>query len=69
MFFIFKEEKLIFLCGILLVINGFYNLIGFVVLVILEGKFLMKEILFIIIFLDWDDLFYENVRELWSIRV
>lgn len=55
MFFICNEEKLFIRWGILLVINGFYDLIGFVVLVVLKGKFLMKEMLLSIILLDWDD--------------
>lgn len=41
-----------------------YDLIGFVVLVVLKGKFLMKEMLFSIILLDLDGLFFEKFKEL-----
>lgn len=66
MFSTFKEEKPIPLRGILSVINGLYNPIGFAVPVILEGKLLMKEILSTTTSLDWDDPLHEKVRESWS---
>lgn len=68
-FLFVKKKKYLLDVGYLFVINGFYDLIGFVVLVVLKGKFLMREMLFSIFLLDWEDLFFEKFNELWSIWV
>lgn len=68
-FLFVKKKKYLLDVGYLFVINGFYDLIDFVVLVVLKGKFLMREMLFSIFLLDWEDLFFEKFNELWSIWV
>lgn len=61
-----KEEKPFTRRGILSVINGLYDPIGFAVPVILKGKLLMKEMLSTTTSLDWDDPLPERFRESWS---
>lgn len=61
-----KEDKPFTRRGILSVINGLYDPIGFVVIVILKGTLLMKEMLSTTTSLDWDDPLPEKFRESWS---
>ena len=52
--------------GILSVINGLYDPIGFAVQVILKRKLLMKEILSNTTALGWDDPISANFKEPWD---
>lgn len=58
-----KEDKPFTRRGILSVINGLYDPIGFAVPVVLKGKLLMKEMLFSTTSLDLDDPLPEKFKE------
>lgn len=68
-FSICKEEKTFTRRGILSVINGLYDPIGFAVSVVLKGKLLMREMLSSTTSLDWDYPLPEKFKESWSIWV
>lgn len=61
-----NEEKPFTRRGILSVINGLYDPIGFAVPVVLKGKLLMKEMLSSTTSLDWDDQLHAKFKESWS---
>ena len=61
-----KDKKPFTRRGILSVINGLYDPIGFAVPVILKGKLLMKEILSNTTALGWDDPIPANFKEPWD---
>lgn len=58
-----KEDKPFTRHGILSVINGLYDPIGFAVPVVLKGKLLMKEMLFSTTSLDLDNPLPEKFKE------
>lgn len=58
-----KEDKPFTRHGILSVINGLYDPIGFAVPVVLKGKLLMKEMLFSTTSLDLDDPLPKRFKE------
>ncbi|XP_055996295.1 uncharacterized protein LOC130046878 [Ostrea edulis] len=64
-----KDKKPFTRRGILSVINGLYDPLGFAVPVVLKGKLLMKEILSSTNSLDWDDPVPELFKKPWDVWV
>lgn len=58
-----KEERFFSKWGLLLIINGIFDFIGFVVLVVVFGKILMREILRGLY--NWDDFFFVYFLDKW----
>lgn len=44
--------------GVFVIINSFYDLIGFFVFVIVKGKMILWDLM--VEKLDWDDFFFED---------
>ncbi|XP_056014959.1 uncharacterized protein LOC130052854 [Ostrea edulis] len=64
-----KDKKAFTRRGILSVINGLYDPLGFAVPVVLKGTLLMKEILSSTNSLDWDDPVTEFLKNPWDVWV
>lgn len=57
-FMVFIEEKFFICCGLFLIVNSLFDLLGFILLIIISGKIFFWECIFEGV--DWDELLFVN---------
>lgn len=63
-FCIFIDDKFIICRGVLLIVNSFFDLLGFFLFVIISGKFIFRDV--VICILDWDELLLDYILVSWE---